>query len=243
MNLKKIFLFVFISFCVYSYKLIVVSDKWFPYFDLSVPGGGLAVEILEEALKDEEYELEYKQIPWSRAEEGMKNGTYDVLLNVWKTPDREENLFFSDFYISNKLVFLKKISDNFDYEGISSLEGKKIGTRRGYDYGDEFMKSNLFNRFPIDSTLQNIRKLRSNRIDLIIEDELVMKYILNEEYSEKEKQLDFAEGIYMEKELYFTIFKKNNIGEEFIADFNEGLEKMKKNGKYEEILMKYNADK
>ena len=43
----------------------------------------------------------------------------------------------------------------------------------------------------------------------------------------------------MEKELHLAISLKNKKAEAFISDFNEGLEEIKNNGKYNKILAKY----
>lgn len=237
----KIFIFIIsIIWTLHGEKLTVVSDTWYPYFDTELKNNGLASEILTAALDGRGYELEFKEIPWTRAEEGVKTGLYDVLLNVWKTDERLTYFLYSDAYITNRLVFLKKKSDTFEFENIHSLRGKKIGTRRGYYYGEEFMNSDTFLLIPANDSLQNIQKLDVGRIDIFVEDEAVIKYILKKEFPQGKASLAFSKKIFMEKELYLTVNLKNKKANTFIKDFNQGLKEIKENGKYQKILLKYN---
>lgn len=42
------------------------------------------------------------------------------------------------------MKFIKKVGDNFEFVGLVSLNGKKVGIVCGYGYGDEFMNDFLF---------------------------------------------------------------------------------------------------
>lgn len=240
MNFLKIFIFIIlIPWTISAEKLTIVTNLWYPYFDAGLKNNGLSAEILSAAMEGRGYELEFKEIPWSRAEEGVKTGSYDVLLNVWKTDERLMHFLYSDAYINNRLVFLKKKSDTFEFEDLHSLRGKKIGTIRGYYYDEEFMKADNLHLVPANDSLQNIQKLDAGRIDIFIEDEAVIKNILKKEFPQGKTSLAFCKKTFMEKELYLAINLKNEKASAFIKSFNEGLKEIKENGKYKKILLRY----
>jgi polar amino acid transport system substrate-binding protein len=105
------------------------------------------------------------------------------------------------------------------------------------------MISNLFTRVPADDSVQNIKKLYAGRIDLYIDDEAVIKNILEKEFSRKNSSLIITKNSYMEKNLYLALSLKNEKAQSFIKDFNEGLYEIKKNGKYKKILLRYGLNK
>ncbi len=61
----------------------------------------------------------------------------------------------------------KRIEDPFVYTGIPSLEGKHIGTTKGYTYGIEFDNSTLFHRDEVKDLRHNFLKLMAGRVDLV----------------------------------------------------------------------------
>jgi polar amino acid transport system substrate-binding protein len=210
--IKNFIYIVLISFSIYSQKLVVISDSWPPYFDITIESKGLAVEILEAALENKNYVFEYKEVPGIRAEGGVDRNNYDVLLNVWKSKEREKKFLFSDSYITNKLVFYKLKCDNFEFKNFDSLKGKKIGTRRGYYYDENLMNSEDFYLIPVNSSIQNLQKLISGRIDIFIEDKAVIENIFYNEVFEDKSFITFFEKPIFEKELYLIVNPKMKNG-------------------------------
>lgn len=65
-------------------------------------------------------------IPWARAEESVKEGSVDILPNMWFTKEREKSFLYGEPYLTKEVKFIKRKGDNFEYDGINSLSGKKL---------------------------------------------------------------------------------------------------------------------
>lgn len=177
---KIIFAAILILFstavCSAETKVVsAASDPWPPFVDPDHPQKGISIEIVTAAYASQGYTLDHKIMPWARAEDAVKKGNIDVLPNTWKTDKRTGYLLYSSPYASNEVKFIKRKGDDFEYNGIDSLSGKKIGIMHGYGYGDVFMNSAAFKREAVNEFVQNIKKLVNNRIDLTLEDEIVAR--------------------------------------------------------------------
>lgn len=214
-----------------------VGDPWPPFGDPEKPSQGLAVEIVREAMKTQGYRLEMSFMPWARAEDGVKKGTYDFLLYVWLTEARKSTMLYSEPYGENRLVFVKPKGSEFEYHGIDSLKDLTIGVVRDYGYGDEFMNAQIFKRDSAPDFITNAKKLVAGRVDLTLEDEIVAKDILAR--ADMSDQVDFTENALSVEPLHVTIGLENPRHRELIEAFNKGLGEIRENGTYDRILADY----
>ncbi len=214
-----------------------VGDPWPPFTDPEKPSKGLAVEIAEAAMKTQGYRLEMSFMPWARAEDGVKKGTYDFLLCTWMTEARKPVLFYSESYSENRLTFVKSKGSDFEFRGIDSLKGLTVGVVRDYGYGDEFMNATGFNREAAPDFLTNAKKVVAGRVDLTVEDEVVASSLLMG--TDLADKIAFTENALTVEPLYVTSGLANPRHKELIEAFNRGLEEIKKDGTYDRILGNY----
>ncbi len=215
------------------------SDPWPPFVDPDHPKLGIAIEIVSEAYKTQGYELKHKIIPWVRAEDGVKNGTIDILPNTWKTDKRLKYLKYSTLYAFNEVKFIKRKGDPFEYNGIDSLAGKKVGIMLGYGYGEEFMNATSFKREALSDFMLTIKKLVKKRIDLAIEDQIVGSNKIMKKDPELLKQIEFTKNFLSSNGLHVTSGLKNPRHEELINAFDKGLEELKASGALDKIFQSY----
>jgi ABC-type amino acid transport substrate-binding protein len=95
---------------------------------------GLTVEFLYELAKYTNWQ--YKFVPfknWGEAVQSLKDGKIDMLPTMLKTPEREKEMFFSTRRMGNIYVALivGKNDTRSSYGDLSTLQGKRIGVRRG----------------------------------------------------------------------------------------------------------------
>ena len=71
---------------------------------------GFDVDLAKEAAKHLNAEVEFKAIDWSSKEAELKSGRIDVIWNGLDiTPERQENMLFSEPYMDNRqIVFVRK---------------------------------------------------------------------------------------------------------------------------------------
>lgn len=245
--MKKIFIILSMLFLIVSTMsaagsgktIIAAADAWPPFVDDKNPTDGLNLEIIRAAYKTQGYEVKMVYVPWARAELGVENGVYDILPDVWLTDKRKKYLFFSDSFAKNDLKFIKRKGDTFEFNTLKSLARKTVGTIVGYGYGNEFLKSNDFEKEEVTTLLQNIKKLLLNRIDLTLEDELVARTLIEKEDASLLSQIEFTKNSLSTNYMYVAAGLKNPRHKELINAFNKGLAEIKTNGTYNKIFEGY----
>lgn len=219
--------------------ITAAADPWPPFVDPSHPKEGLSLEIVRAAFKTQGYNVKMEYVPWARAIKGVKNGKYDILPNTWVTEERKGFLVYSDPYAANKIKFVKRKEDPFEFNGLQSLTGKKIGTVRGYGYDTDFLSATNFIKDDSNNMMQNIMKLIKKRVDLTLGDEIVARMTIAKDNPEYLNQLSFTENSLASNDLHITSGLKNPRHKEIINSFNKGLKAIKGNGVYKAILKEY----
>ncbi len=222
--------------------IVSVCDPWPPFVDEDSPTQGISMEIIRAAYATQGYEVVQEFMPWARAEEGVINGDYDILPDVWFTEERGEQMMFSDHYVVNEVKFIKKKGDPFEYDGLESLDGKIVATMRGYGYGDDFLNADNFERAEGDDMIQNINRVTAELVDLTIEDEIVASARMAADEPGLLDEVEFTENALSSNPLYISAGYNNPRHEEIITAFNNGLEAIKEDGTYEEILARYGIE-
>jgi polar amino acid transport system substrate-binding protein len=221
--------------------LVAAADPWPPFVDKNNPTDGLALEIIRAAYATQGYAVKMEYVPWARAENGVKEGKFDILPDTWMTEKRKAYLFYSEPYAFNKVKFIKAKGDPFEFNGLASLEGKTIGIVRDYGYGDEFLSATNFRREEVVNIIANIKKLTADtkRIDLTLEDEIVARSVIVMENPELLEKIEFTQNSLSENALHVTSGLENPRHKEIIDAFNKGLAEIKANGTYARTLANY----
>jgi len=244
----KKFLSACLSVCLFSTligraevkkTIIAAADPYIPFVDPGNPGGGVSLEIIRAAMEYQGYEIRYKNVPWKRAVVGVNESTYDILPDGWMSEERKKTQIYSDSYAANELKFIKRKGDPFEFNGIKSLSDKKIGTIIGYSYSKTFDNASNFTKEPVPRIMQNIKKLVYGRIDLTLDDEIMVKAELKKNNPDLINKIEFTKNSISSKPLYISCSKKNPKCKEIINAFNKGLKKIKSDGTYNKILSKY----
>jgi len=216
------------------------QDPWPPF--IKTDGDpGISVEIVRAALESQGHQMEMKILPWARALDSVKKGSIDILVATWFTEERTAFLRYSEPYGENSIKFIKRKGDGFEFNGMDSLSGKKVGIIRGYGYGTEFLNAGNFTRPETQDLIANVKKLIANRIDLTLEDEIVARSLMAKHPGMVDK-IEFTSNALSVNKLYVTSGTANANSEAIIDAFNKGLEAIKANGTYDAILKKYASE-
>jgi len=215
-----------------------IQDEWPPYIIDSQEDKGIAHEIVSAAFSVQGYQLKHTIKPWSRALREVSTQRYDIALTVWKSSERLEYLYFSEPYLINSLVFVTLNGNSFDYHGLKSLVGKRIGVLRGYAYDDAFMSSNEFDRLDADDIATNIKKLKVGRIDALIVDKIFFHwFIKNNDLNMDDFEL--VKQPLSENPLYIAISREHPRKERIISAFNAGLKSLQESGRISVLIEQY----
>ena len=231
------------TLCFADSKVITAaSDTWPPFVDPDHPKKGISIEIVTAAFATQGYTMEHRITPWARAENDVKTGKTDVLPNTWFTEKRKAYLAYSKPYASNEVKFVKRKGDAFEFNGLESLAGKKVGIMLGYGYRDDFMNSKDFKREAVSDFVINIKKLVGGRIDLTLEDEIVGKNLIAAKDASLLDKIEFTKNALSANALFVTCGLANPRHEEIINAFNKGLEAISADGILAKIFKSYGIE-
>lgn len=148
---------------------------------------GFDVDLAKEAAKRLGCEVEFKAIDWNSKEAELKSGRIDIIWNGLDiTPERQENMLFSDPYMDNRqIVFVKKGND----QGImaeADLAGKSVGTQSGstaeaYIDSNENLKNSFKEFKTYGEYVSAFMDLENGRIDALVCDEIVGRYAMSKQ--------------------------------------------------------------
>lgn len=228
--------------CSAEEKIIVAAaDPYPPFVDPADVKEGLSLAVIRAAYATQGYTVKMEHVPWARAKAFVikGDGKYDILPDVWMSEEGKKEMMYSDHYAVNMIKFIKRADDPFQYNGLESLKGKKVGTIRGYTYSDAFRASNDFIREDAVDVITNIKKLISKRVDLTLEDEIVARVIVAKEDASMLDKIKFTENSFSSANLCISAGLANPRCKEIIEAFNKGLTEIKANGDFNKIFESY----
>ena len=232
------------SFSAEARPLVLVADEWCPYTCGPSPLPGYMVELVEAVAKESEKKTTYRLMPWTRALSEARNERADIILGL--TAADAEGFVLSEPVGQDISCFFRPTQQTWPYRGFEDLKGRKVGVIQSYSYGkdfDSFMQSHpqsVRAMVGLNPLLRNFRLLKTGRLDLVLENKYVTQRLLSR-YTE----LNGIESIACldPMPLYFGFSAKSVEGRALQVQFQTVFEKMKKDGRLETILKKYQIDK
>jgi len=223
-------------------SVVIASANWEPYeFEENGMVKGIGVDIVSEAFKRMGYKITIKILPFSRAIEMFKAGEIDVITDVKNTEERQQfGIFSNESIVTTYTALFVKSDSNIKFDGnLLDLKPYKIGIIRDYTYGKEFddaVKNKILNVEVVDDKLQNINKVLDNRLDILIENELVERAALKA--TNNEEKLKELTPVLNKTPVYAWFSKKKNPAQ-MVDEFDEKLAEIKNDGTLEKIYNYY----
>ncbi|MBA2056691.1 ABC transporter substrate-binding protein [Psychrobacter cryohalolentis] len=200
--------------------------------------GGFDIEIANAICADMQVTCEIVAQDWDGIIPGLKAGKYDAIVAAMSvTPERAQQVAFTDPYFSNALVFLAKKDSTFDPAKVTDINAHSIAAQRS-----TISSQWLENTYPkadmkLYDTLSNaFLDLGAGRVDAMISDKLPaiewLSSTSGSNYVLKGAEIDINDN--------FAIAVRPN-DEALQAKINTSLSNIKANGTYDKINQKYFA--
>lgn len=217
----------------------IVTEE-FPPYNYSDDGfaKGLSSEVVQAVLAETGLTAEFLFLPWARAYLTAQNTKNTVIFSIGRIPERED-LFEWIGVIAPYNTSLYKLASRTDLTIVSLSDAKDYSI--GVSVEDviyQYLKSQNFTNLDIvGEDVLNIRKLALSRLDLIAFDEAASQYYLDLEdidpaLFDRIYRLDDISG-----GLYMAINKDSD--PELIRSLKSGLEAIKADGTYDQILNRH----
>lgn len=243
MNSQKILLasifFILASKGIYSETVHMATTDWQPFHGQDLPRYGYIAEIASRAFERKGHTLILSYIPWQRAMLEAKEGKYHGLFGTWKNEDIIDDYYFSQEIMGSGDGHFLVLNDS-DLYGIfaEDLIGKTVGFVRGYPVSDELIaliKSGRVAIYEVNDVIQLLKMISLGRIDVVLENYLVAKYIFEREYPDRSFDLRVAGKDYVDGGLYIGWTKEKEGIESLIRDFDDAIRSMRLDGTIEKI--------
>ncbi len=229
---------LFFTTPVFSLELKLATLNWAPFYAENLPEQGFFTAICREAYRRAGYDIKVVFVPWARAVRNAKLGIYDGLLGAYSNVERKKHFVFSDFVATNDEVFIKKTGNKLQFDSLEDLKHLRIGGLRESAQVLE-LKSLGIDVQEVTDTYQTILTVEAGRIDLGVMGKQFFHHYLTHVDKRFENRVEVTGKPFRSYKL-FTVISRQRIDADLIINkFNDALNKMKLDGSYQAILMKF----
>lgn len=168
---------------------------------------GFDVDLAKEVTKKLNMELILQPIDWGTKELELNSGKITCIWNgLSVSPARQESMTLSKPYLANRMVIITKANSPINTK--ADLVSKHVGLQTGSTAVQALEKDPISQKV-IKSTYDNnvlaLQDLDIGRIDAVVMDEVVARYMLNKKAGEYKVAKE-----YFNEEYYAIAFKKGN---------------------------------
>lgn len=195
---------------------------------------GVAVDLVNAAAQHVGLSISIVGADWKTAQDELRDGKADALIQINQTPQRLEIYDFSAPLLKSNFHIFRRIKD-IQISGIDSLSGRKVGVEAGgfpitflqkYDQIGVVVFPNWSNAF---------EKLSAGEIDAVFVDRWVGEYEL---YQHKFNNITLIDPPVVTLESRIAVKKGNTA---LLAKINDGLRHIESDGTRQSILRKWEA--
>ncbi len=241
----------------YATTLKVCYDQWVPmtiFPSEESSARGVVIDMLEQIYSSKGYTLEYYEVPLARGLDMVAEGLCDMLPEYLYSKNEEEGFVYAnEETFAYTTAFVVRHDDPWRYNGIQSIKGKRIATGPGWDYSSMSVDYQNYIDNPENSSFIEViagyddvvdrifQMINQNRVDLYVDNELVLQHVLNR--LNLNDELKIVRPGLEKKLIEIPIFSKKipvAKRQELIKIWDEGRLSLK--GKEEKMLLKkYNV--
>jgi polar amino acid transport system substrate-binding protein len=228
--------------------LIMVGDNWCPYNCApEAVHRGYMIDILERVLGPH-YTLTYKLAPWTRAIHMVETGEAQLLI---ATPAITEQKVVASVPLGvDKSCFFVRRGNSWRFARLGDLKAVRLGVVQDYNYDDNGPLDTLIAgyRKSKDPRLEiavgenalesNFRKLEAGRMDVVVENENVGRYMIQE--LKLKDSIDFAScATHHVATTHVAVSSRRPDAKQILAIINNGLHELRRTGELNTILKPY----
>lgn len=216
----------------------IATDTTFAPFEFQNEAGeyvGIDLELLAAIAEDQGFTYEINPLGFTAAVQALEAGQADgVIAGMSITEERQQKFDFSEPYFDSGVV-MGIAKGNEDIKSYEDLSGKTVAIKmstEGATFAESIKDKYGFTTITFDDSSAMYMDVISGNSVACFEDYPVIGYAITQGV-ELKMVTDMEQG----SSYGFAVGKDKNT--ELLEMFNKGLENLKANGKYQEILDKY----
>lgn len=190
---------------------------------------GIVIDYINLLSIELETTIEYRPLPWDEAVKAVMNGETDIC-DMFSSQERRRRLIFSMPIYNLRGVFAYT---NYHFIDNNSIDNARIAVQKG-DYAEEFLKRTYRNlEYIYTKDLgESVELLKKGKVDLIIGDEPVVLYFLQN----KNLEANIAKTPVYENPVMLALSKENEM---LLHIINKGIYNLKIQNSMEKIQQKW----
>ncbi|EMF45218.1 glutamine ABC transporter, periplasmic glutamine-binding protein (glnH) [Planococcus halocryophilus Or1] len=193
---------------------------------------GFDVDISNEIAERLGVEANFIATKWDGLIGGLKADKFDIIISqMTVTEERKKSVDFTDPYVISGSVLITR-EDTDDITKLEDIKGKKVGVGGGTTFEEVANSVDGAEVKLYKAVGDYIQDLTNKRLDVIINDQLLISYNIKE----KNLPIKISSDILNKDEIGMAVNKGN---EDFIEKVNIALSEMKEDGTYDEIYKKW----
>ena len=216
-------------------KLHISAGEWPPYLGADLPDQGIAARLIKDIFADAGYQVSFHFLPWPRAYRETQLGRYDATAVWMLAPERQQHFWYSNAVLEVQFVFFHLKKTAFQFQSLDDIVGIELGGGLGYSYGPAFdaaLQNGKLKMSRVSDTTQNFRRLLKGRIVAFPEEIQVGYHKLHSELPQLQQHITHAPLPLLKNQSFVLFPKANNHSVKLQKEFNSGLARYKKSGRY-----------
>lgn len=169
--------------------------------------------------------------PWARCLKAIEKGHADIILSVFKTPDRTKHMMFIEPALAEHKIefqFLQKRDTKIDLKRYEDLRNYAVITQRGNKYFDRFDSDNLIKKLASPNYQNGVDLLLAERADLMIDLSITKRDLYLD--PSKLSLIKAADYSFFESKFEYLAVSRNSVWRYHGESLSEALELLKKSG-------------
>lgn len=199
---------------------------------------GIDMELIRSIAKEEGFKVNIKPLGFNAAVQSLSSGQIDgVIAGMTITNERKQTLDFSTPYYESGIVMA--VAKNSKISNLKDLKGKTVAVKtgtQGATYANSIKNKYGFKVVTFDDSDNVYNDVKTGNSAACFDDSAVLNYGVKTGLGLKIVTKPTDIGQYG-----FAVKKGQN--QKLLKMFNAGLAKLKKNGKYDQIIKKYTGKK
>lgn len=220
-------------------SVVLTGDAdWAPLSSPDERQQGLINAIVVKAFEKVGIDAEIRLLPWSRALKNAAGAQHDGITGIFYTEERAQIFDYSEPVFEQLIVLLARKDFALDgYETLDDLKPYTVGIIRDNALAGGIEDADL--NFDITATVQsNVRKLVSNRVDVIAGERWRLRYQI-QEIGQSWKDFKVLKPPLGSQTAHLGVSKQHPRTEWVISNFDKGLRMMRSDGTYDRLLVEF----
>ncbi len=216
--------------------LTVVADEWPPFSGENLPNKGISLDVISTVLTRAGYDVRTSVLPWARIMNMASENDIEIVGSLFFDPAMTTHVTYAEPFFSTDVRLVAPSGSTVEYTSVKDLEPFSIAVGAGFLYQDEFDQADYLNKVEVTTTLQGMRMVADNRVDLTLDSEDVVNYSIRNDDPSLAERIVLTPGVLATQDIHMAVGNSVEDRHEIIADFNRVLGEMRADGSLDQLL-------